>query len=90
MKGGIYIEIKIIGSNSRNGMRLKKEVMRAIEEAPQKIIFRELNDEKSKKRYGVKNVPALISLIPLGIVISSKKGQFANAEKPKYSKEEGI
>jgi len=60
MKGGKSIEIKIIGSNSRNGIKLKKEVKKAIEDIMGKVSFIELNDEHSKRRYGIRNIPALI------------------------------
>ena len=64
MKGGNNIEIKIIGANCSNGMKLSKMVSRAIEEVDiDNIKVEEVDFAKNK--YGVSNVP--------GLVINGKK-----------------
>ena len=65
MKGGNYIEIKIIGVNCSNGMKLSKMVSRAIEEVNIDNIKVEEVDVISQKKYGISNVP--------GLVINGKK-----------------
>lgn len=60
MKGGNNIEIKLIGTNCSNGMKLKREVIRAIDGIDFPVSYIELNDEKTKKKYGIKNIPALV------------------------------
>ena len=58
MKGDDIIEIKIIGVNCSNGIKLKKMVNRATEEIDMEVKVTEIG-EKNKK-YGIKNFPALI------------------------------
>ena len=58
MKGDDIIEIKIIGVNCSNGIKLKKQVNRATEEIDMEVKVTEIG-EKNKK-YGIKNFPALI------------------------------
>ena len=58
MKGDDIIEIKIIGVNCSNGIKLKKMVNRATEEIEEEVKVTEIG-EKDKK-YGIKNFPALI------------------------------
>ncbi len=65
MKGGNYIEIKIIGVNCSNGMKLSKMVSRAIEEVNIDNIKVEEVDVIGQKKYGISNVP--------GLVINGKK-----------------
>lgn len=60
MKGGNNIDIKIIGVNCSNGMKLSKMVSRAIEEVDIDNIKVEEVDDKSQKKYGISNVPGLI------------------------------
>jgi len=55
-----YINIKVIGANCSNGIKLTKMLKRAIEEAEAKYEVQELNDISSKKKYNIKNVPALV------------------------------
>ena len=57
-KGDDIIEIKIIGVNCSNGIKLKKQVNRATEEIDMEVKVTEIG-EKNKK-YGIKNFPALI------------------------------
>lgn len=54
------IEIKIIGSNCSNGIKLKKELKRAVEKSQLDVEIFELNDENLRKKYRVKNIPALL------------------------------
>lgn len=60
MKGGINIEIKIVGANSKNGMKLKREVKKSLDDIEVNVDFICLDDEKAKKKYGIHNIPALI------------------------------
>ncbi len=57
MKGDDIIEVKIIGSNCSNGIKLKKMVNRASEEIESEVIIKDI--EKDSK-YGITNFPALI------------------------------
>ncbi len=54
------INIKIIGSNCSNGIKLTKMLKRAIDETDTKYDVEELNDTSSKQKYGIKNVPGLV------------------------------
>ena len=65
MKGGNNIEIKIIGINCSNGIKLSKMVNRAIEEVNIENINVEEVNSSNQKKYGVSNVP--------GLVINGKK-----------------
>ena len=58
MKGDDIIEIKIIGVNCSNGIKLKKMVNRATEEIEEEVKVTEI--EEKDKKYGIKNFPALI------------------------------
>ena len=61
MKGEMDIEVKVIGSNCSNGMKLKKELKRAIDHSDLEINLTELNDPKDKKKYQIENICSLIS-----------------------------
>ena len=54
------MEIKIIGSNCKNGMQLYKMVTRAIENSRNEINIQKLDDKTSINKYGVKNIPGLV------------------------------
>lgn len=54
MKGDDIIEIKIIGTNCSNGMKLKKMLFRATEEIEEDVKVTEIK-EKDKK-FGIKNI----------------------------------
>lgn len=41
-------------------MKLKKELRRAMEDQEVEITFVEMNDDDTKRRYRIQNVPALI------------------------------
>lgn len=58
MKGGISIEIKIIGSDNHNGIKLIKNIKKI--NCDFDIYIKELNDNDSLKRYNVKNTPAIV------------------------------
>ena len=72
----ININIKIIGSNCINGMKLKKMVERAIGEVEGDINFVELNDNNAKNKFNISNIPALIidnRLISQGKVLTVRE-----------------
>ena len=74
MKGDDVIRIKIIGSNSSNGIKLKKMVKKAIKNSEINIDLYELNDSKS--RYNIKNTPALIindEIVSTGKILSDRE-----------------
>lgn len=76
MKGGIIIEIKIIGANCSNGIKLKKELKRALEGSEIDFTLMELNDPKHKKVYNVQNIPALVindDIVSEGKVLSERE-----------------
>lgn len=52
------MNIKIIGSNCSNGIKLKKMVNKVSEEFNVKMEL--IDDSSSIKKYNVKNIPALI------------------------------
>lgn len=70
------MEVKIIGSNCKNGMQLYKMASRAVEEVNPQIQLEKLDDEKSIQRYGVKNIPGLVinnQLMCQGKVLTQKE-----------------
>ena len=76
MKGGIDIEIKVIGSNCSNGIKLKKELRRAIDNSDLEIYVTELNDPVDRKKYEIHNIPALVingSLVSEGKVLTERE-----------------
>ncbi len=54
------INIKLIGANSRNGIKMQKVIERAIEDSDLDINLIFLDDEVSKNKYNVKNFPGII------------------------------
>lgn len=58
MKGDDIIEVKIIGTNCSNGMKLKKMLNRATEKIEEEVIVTEVTN--NDKKYGITNFPALI------------------------------
>ena len=54
------MEIKIIGSNCKNGMQLYKMASRAIENLKNEINIEKVDDKKSVNKYGVTNIPGLV------------------------------
>ena len=76
MKGSDRIQIKIIGTNCSNGMKLKKMVKRAIENNKETIEIEECNDEKSKNKFHVSNILGLVvndKLICQGKVLTTRE-----------------
>lgn len=72
----IFINIKIIGSNCSNGMKLKKMVEKAIQETEENINIEELNDINSKNRFNISNVPGLVidnKLVSQGKVLTVRE-----------------
>lgn len=70
------IEVKVIGSNCSNGMKLKKELRRAIDHSDLEINLTELNDPKDKKKYQIENITALVIndvLVSQGKVLSERE-----------------
>lgn len=70
------MNIKIIGSDCRNGMQLYKVITRTVEEQKDDIKVERLNDNNSMNKYGVKNIPGLVvndSLVSEGKVLSQKE-----------------
>lgn len=71
MKGGYEIEIKIIGSDNHNGIKLIKNIKKI--NCDFDINIKELNDKDSLKRYNIKNTPAIIidgKIVSQGKVLS--------------------
>jgi len=54
------VDIKIIGSNSSNGIRLRKVVTRASEAYRGSVTIELLDDMKEMKKHKIKNVPGLV------------------------------
>ena len=54
------MEIKIIGSNSSNGLKLRKMVTRASNAYSGRVVIELLDDMKEMKKYKIKNVPGLV------------------------------
>ena len=76
MEGGSNIEIKVIGSNCSNGIKLKKELKRAIDNSDLEIYVQELNDTDVLKKYHIQNIPALFIndiLVSEGKVLSERE-----------------
>lgn len=70
------MNIKIVGSNCKNGMQLYKMASRAVEELEENIEVQKLDDKNSINKYGVKNIPGLIinnRLVSEGKVLTSRE-----------------
>ena len=73
MKGGSNIEIKIIGSDNHNGMKLIKNIKKI--NCDFNIYIKECNDEASLRKYNIKNTPAIIidgKIVSQGKVLSTR------------------
>lgn len=73
MKGGYDIEIKVIGSDNHNGIKLVKNIKKI--NCDVDINIKELNDEASLRKYNVKNTPAIIidgKIVSQGKVLSTR------------------
>lgn len=77
MKGEIIIvDIKLIGANSRNGLKMKKVIERAMEDSDLDINLILLDDDESKIRYKVKNFPGIVvdeKLVSEGKVLTERE-----------------
>ena len=70
------MNIKIVGSNCKNGMQLYKMASRAVEELEENFEVEKLDDKNSINKYGVKNIPGLIinnRLVSEGKVLTSRE-----------------
>ena len=70
------MEIKIIGKNSSNRMKLMKNIERASSNIEEKIDITLLEDEKSLNKYNVTNSPALViaeKVVSQGKVLNEKE-----------------
>ena len=70
------MEIKIIGKNSSNRMKLMKNIERASSNIEGKIDITLLEDEKSLNKYNVTNSPALVideKVVSQGKVLNEKE-----------------
>ena len=70
------MEIKIIGSNCKNGMQLYKMATRAVENSRNEVNIQKLDDKTSINKYGVKNIPGLVineKLISQGKVLTDRE-----------------
>lgn len=77
MKGEIYIvEIKLIGANSRNGIKMQKVIDRMMETSDLNINLILLDDDASNNKYKVKNYPGIIindKLVSEGKVLTDRE-----------------
>lgn len=70
------MEIKIIGSNCKNGMQLYKMASRAAENSKEEINIEKLDDKNSINKYGIKNIPGLVideKLVSQGKVLTDRE-----------------
>lgn len=75
-RGDNIKEIKIIGANSRNGLKMQKVIERIIETSDISISLILLNDETSKNKYKVKNLPGIFindKLVSEGKVLTERE-----------------
>lgn len=70
------MEVKVIGTNCKNGMQLFKMASRAIEDNREDIKLEKSDDIKDIKKYGVNNIPGLVindKLVSQGKVLTQKE-----------------
>jgi hypothetical protein len=70
------MEIKIIGSNCKNGMQLYKMATRAADNAREDVKVIKEDDKSSVKKYGINNIPGLVvneKLICQGKVLTDRE-----------------
>lgn len=70
------MEIKIIGKNSSNRMKLMKNIERASSNIEEKIDITLLEDEESLNKYNITNSPALViadKIVSQGKVLNEKE-----------------
>ena len=54
------MKIKIIGSNCSNEIKLRKALLKAVNNYDEAIEIELKDDQESMKKYNIKNIPALI------------------------------
>ncbi len=54
------MHITIVGSNCSNGIKLKKNIIKAINEIDENIELDIKDDKESQIKYNIKNIPGLI------------------------------
>lgn len=72
----IVIEIKIIGSNCSNGMRLKKIINRVSRDNNIDVVINEVNGTSDKKKYNISKIPAIVvgdKIISQGKILSDRE-----------------
>jgi hypothetical protein len=70
------MEIKIIGSNCKNGMQLYKMATRAADNVREDVKVIKEDDKSSVKKYGINNIPGLVvneKLICQGKVLTDRE-----------------
>lgn len=70
------MNIKIIGSNCSNGIKLKKSVFKLGKEIKGTYTLELLDTESDKKRYNISNIPALVineKVISQGKVLTDRE-----------------
>ena len=70
------MNIKIIGSNCSNGIKLKKSVFKVCKNIKNKITLELLDTDSDKIKYNISNVPALIinnKVISQGKVLTDRE-----------------
>jgi len=70
------MEIKIVGSNCKNGMQLYKMASRAAENSREEVSIQKLDDKNSINKYGIKNIPGLVindELVSEGKVLTDRE-----------------
>lgn len=70
------MNIKIVGSNCSNGIKLKKSVFKVGKELKGKFILELLDTESDKKKYNISNIPALVindKVISQGKVLTDRE-----------------
>ena len=54
------LNIRIIGASSRNGLKLKKNVLKAKDEYGHKLNIEIKDDDKLAKKYNIKDIPGFM------------------------------
>ena len=70
------MEIKILGKNSSNRMKLLKNLSKTIKETDEKVSIEIVEDEKTISKLNISNTPALIinnKIISQGKVLTEKE-----------------
>lgn len=70
------MEVKVIGTNCKNGMQLFKMASRAIEDNKEDIKLEKSDDIKDIKKYGINNIPGLViddKLVSQGKVLTQRE-----------------